>query len=419
MMLASLSTLEIAQALISIPTVTPAGSVALDWIASYLAPYQAVAHRQTFHDSHTPSVDNMLICLGEGEPHFCFAGHVDVVPVGYEGAWHTPPFGAVVQGGVLYGRGASDMKGAIAAFLKAATAYVEARGLPQGTISLLLTSDEEGPALNGTKKMLEWMDDRGLLPTVCLVGEPTSHTQVGDQVKVGRRGSLNLKLTVKGTGGHVAYPHLATNPIPLLAKAISHLASLVLDEGMPPFSPSHLTFSSLGCENMATNVIPEEAQAQFNIRFNPLHTAESLMEKLHADLSALLGHASYTLTVLSQGNPFLSDTPRFTDLVTRSIRRVTGLNPDLSTSGGTSDARFIHEYCPVMECGLLNKSIHKPNEEVCLKDLETLEEIYGQLLENFFQDSEGVFCVSKTMDNLACEGHDKKRKEALIEVLEN
>ncbi len=370
------------QDLIRIPTVTPHAGAALDYIIQVFEPFNPRIHRMTFSQEGTPDVDNLFLSVGTGNPHFCFAGHVDVVPAG-EG-WHQDPFGATLVDDHLYGRGACDMKGSIAAFMAALISFKKDFPSSSCTISLLLTCDEEGPALNGTKKMLDYMAQKNLIPDACMVGEPTSKTQVGDMVKMGRRGSLCLTLTVMGQAGHVAYPHLADDPVGPLAQAILALKHWILDEGTAGFDPSTLAFSSLTCPNQATNVIPGSVSINFNVRFNPLHTCDSLYDQIRKRIHDTLGNRSFTLTRTSQAEPFLTHEMALVDLMCESITQVTGVTPERSTSGGTSDARFIHFFCPVVEFGPLNATIHQANEVISLNELEILERIYRNFLNNYF-----------------------------------
>jgi succinyl-diaminopimelate desuccinylase len=374
--------LTFAKDLIQLATVTPQGEAALDYITQAFEPLAPRCHRKTFSQAGTEDVDNLFLSIGQGGPHFCFAGHVDVVPVGQ--GWDHNPFGAEVVDGLLYGRGTCDMKGSIAAFMQAVFAFKAQYPDALGTISLLLTSDEEGPAINGTVKMLADMQEKGLIPDVCLVGEPTSGTQLGDTVKIGRRGSLCLRLTVQGKAGHVAYPHLAEDPIPGLGRALVALSQLTLDTGTEGFDPSTLAFSSVACLNQATNVIPGEVTVDFNIRFNPLHSSDSLYQLIDETVRNALGNLSYALEKRSQAVPFLTGHQPLIDVVSESVKAVTGIVPVLSTSGGTSDARFIQAYCPVVELGPLNATIHQANEAISLADLETLTAIYTQCLVRYF-----------------------------------
>ena len=379
-----LNVTALTQALIQIPSITPHGGKALDYIQEYFAHDHPLIHREVFHEPNTAPVDNLFLQIGMGGPHFCFAGHVDVVPEGDINHWHADPFGGSILDGCIIGRGACDMKGAIAAFMRASRRYIDTHGLDNGRISFLLTCDEEGPAINGTSKMLGFMKTHNQIPDVCLVGEPTSHNRVGDVFKIGRRGSINFWLKVLGASGHIAYPKLAQNPIPTLAKAVAHLSAQILDEGTADFDPSNLEFSSLSCSNQSTNVIPSEASAQFNIRFNVLHTLTSIEAWVRNQLLTLLKPQEFELSVLSTASPFLVQSLDVIRLVKQSIASITGYEATASTTGGTSDARFIHEVCPVVEFGLPNATIHKPNESVAIQDLEMLEDIYLKILTNFF-----------------------------------
>jgi succinyl-diaminopimelate desuccinylase len=380
-----LNVTALGQELIQIASITPDGGHALDYIQAYFADDHPFVHREVFHEPNTAPVDNLFLRIGNSGPHFCFAGHVDVVPEGDMKQWHTDPFGGIIKDGYVIGRGASDMKGAIAAFMRAARRYIDAHGTQNGSISFLLTCDEEGPALNGTRKMLGWMTAKAQIPDVCLVGEPTSQDRLGDTFKIGRRGSINFLLKVLGTSGHVAYPNLARNPILPLVRAMDHLNSQILDEGTADFDPSHLEFSSIHCPNTSTNVIPSEASAHFNIRFNVLHSLASLEAWVRTQLLHRLNPQEFELTILSKASPFLVQNFDLIHMVKQSIASVTGQEATASTTGGTSDARFIHEVCPVVEFGLMNATIHKPNEAVAIQDLEMLEDIYYKILIDFFQ----------------------------------
>lgn len=343
-----------------------------------------VCHRLPFSDTDTPDVDNLYARLGEASPNFCFAGHTDVVPLGNPDAWSVDPFGGEVIDGVLYGRGATDMKSAIAAFVEAIRRFLDRQdGGFGGSISLLITGDEEGPAINGTEKVLDWMAANGETIDVCLVGEPTNPQKLGDMIKIGRRGSLSGVLTVTGVQGHTAYPHLADNPLPRLVKMLDAIAGTPLDDGTDHFQPSNLQLTSVDVGNAATNVIPAEATARFNIRFNDLHTGESLTQWLH-DRCAEVGGA-YDLAVKVSGEAFLTPPGAFSELLRTVVADVTGMEPDLSTSGGTSDARFIKNHCPVAEFGLVGQTMHKVDERIAVADVEALTEIYEAVLDGYFR----------------------------------
>ena len=343
-------------------------------------------HRLRFSEDGTPDVDNLYARLGAAAPNFCFAGHTDVVPVGNAEAWSVDPFGADVIDGVLYGRGATDMKSAVAAFVEAVRRFLDDRGGGlAGSISLLITGDEEGPSVNGTKKVLQWMAERGETIDACLVGEPTNPQKLGEMIKIGRRGSLSGKLTVTGIQGHTAYPHLADNPLPRLVQMLHALVDTPLDEGTDHFQPSNLQLTTIDVGNPATNVIPARATAGFNIRFNDLHTGASLTQWLHDRCDEVGG--DYELDIHVSGEAFLTPPGPFSELLARIVRRVTGEEPELSTSGGTSDARFIKDFCPVAEFGLVGQTMHKVDERIALADLEALTDIYAAVLDGFFSES--------------------------------
>ena len=367
--------LELAQALIRHPSVTPKDAGALGLLENVLKTLGFTTHRLPFGD-----IDNLYARLGNSAPHFCFAGHTDVVPVG-EG-WTTDPFAAEVKDGMLYGRGAADMKSAIAAFVVAAART----GKPNGSISLLITGDEEGVAVNGTVKMLEWLTARGEKIDHCVVGEPTSVGHAGDTVKIGRRGSINFKLTVKGVQGHVGYPQKAKNPIPALAELVTQLATHKLDKGNDHFDPSTLAFTSVDVGNDATNVIPGEARAAFNIRFNDKHTPGSLTNWVKDRAAPIAKQSGCEIDVTAQtsGVAFLTAPGKFTQLVSDTVASITGQSPFFSTSGGTSDARFIKDICPVVELGLAGTTMHKADECVAVAEIVALTDIYAALLTAYF-----------------------------------
>jgi succinyl-diaminopimelate desuccinylase len=367
--------LALAQALIRRPSVTPKDAGALDVLEAALKELGFTTHRLPFGD-----IDNLYARLGDTAPHFCFAGHTDVVPVG-EG-WKADPFAAEVKDGMLYGRGAADMKSAIAAFVAA----VAKTGAPKGSISLLITGDEEGVAVNGTVKLLEWLKARGEKIDHCVVGEPTSVGKAGDTLKIGRRGSINFRVTVTGMQGHVGYPQKAKNPIPALAELVSQLAAHKLDKGTDHFDPSTLAFTTVDVGNEATNVIPGEARAGFNIRFNDRHTPESLTNWVNDRAARIAEESGCTIEVTAKtsGVAFLTAPGKFTQLVSDTIAGVTGQSPFFSTSGGTSDARFIKDFCPVVELGLAGATMHKADECVAVDEIAALTDIYAALLAAYF-----------------------------------
>tara|TARA_B100001939_G_scaffold250728_2_gene217702 strand:+ start:29173 stop:30330 length:1158 start_codon:yes stop_codon:yes gene_type:complete len=375
---------EFTQALIRCPSVTPEDAGALDVLETALKGLGFVCHRLRFSDDGTPDVDNLYARLGQDGPNFCFAGHTDVVPVGARDAWSVEPFEAHIKDGWLMGRGAADMKGAIAAFVAATSRFLARR--PQGfkgSISFLITGDEEGPAINGTVKMLKWLEERGEKLDYCLVGEPTNPSTLGEMAKIGRRGSLNARLVVKGTQGHVAYPHLADNPIPRLIRILDRLVSRELDQGNAHFQPSNLEVVSIDVGNEASNVIPAEATARFNIRFNNEQTIDGLKDWIRSVCDDVGGE--YELEMKASGDAFLTPPGVLSDLITQAVKEVTGREPELSTTGGTSDARFIKDYCPVSEFGLVSQTMHKIDERVRVEDIEQLTDIYAAILERFFE----------------------------------
>jgi succinyl-diaminopimelate desuccinylase len=376
--------LPLAQALIRCPSVTPDDAGALGVLEQALAHLGFATHRLIFTDQDTPDITNLYGRLGMHGPTLCFAGHTDVVPPG--SGWSQDPFAANVVDGVLYGRGANDMKTAIAAFVAAVARCKRARPGPlPGSVALLITGDEEGPAINGTVKMLSWLRDQGETLDACVVGEPTNPKALGDMIKIGRRGSLNGRLTVWGSQGHVAYPDRADNPIPRLMTLLQALTAEPLDAGNAHFQASNLAITSVDVGNSATNVIPGKAEAMFNVRFNSDWSGTSLERHLRACLSrACPDSGLWDLKVSVSGESFLTQPGPFVDLLAAAVATVTGRQPELSTSGGTSDARFIKDACPVVEFGLVGQTMHKANECCSLEDLDALTTIYQRVIEGFF-----------------------------------
>lgn len=374
--------LALAQALIRCPSVTPRDEGALDLLEKQLGALGFRCQRLTFQAPGTVGIDNLFASIGQGKPHFLFAGHSDVVPVGDKAGWSLDPFGGLIDQGRLFGRGAADMKGAIAAFVGAAHAFIS-QGEFKGTLSLLITGDEEGPAVNGTKPAMEKLKYQGEEFDVCLVGEPTNPTKLGEMIKIGRRGSMTGKLKVQGIQGHSAYPHLARNAAHDMVKAANALLHPDLDSGTNHFQPSNLQIVSIDIGNEANNILPGSAHALFNIRFNDLFTASSLEEEIRRRLSE--SGIEYELSIECSGEAFLTRPGPFTDLVKEAVTKITELQPELSTSGGTSDARFIKNYCPVVEFGLVGKTMHKTDEHILLKDFESLLAIYHCVLVDFFR----------------------------------
>ncbi len=374
--------IALTQDLIRCPSVTPADAGALGVLQRELEGMGFICHRLVFEEAGTDPVDNLYARLGKGSPNFCFAGHTDVVPVGDTTSWTVDPFGAEIINGKLYGRGTSDMKGAIAAFTAAVKSFLDRNGAPDGSISLLITGDEEGPSINGTRKVLDWMQTTGEVIDACLVGEPTNPRAMGEMMKIGRRGSVTATLTAYGAQGHVAYPHLADNPLPRLTRALSMLADSPLDEGTAHFQPSTLAITTIDVGNPASNVIPAKGTARFNIRFNDLHTPRSLEAHIRDVLEEVGG--AWDLKVAVSGEAFLTPPGALVATVARAVEAVTGRVPELSTSGGTSDARFIKNFCPVVEFGLVGQTMHKVDEHVDVDDIRLLTAIYDRVLADFF-----------------------------------
>jgi succinyl-diaminopimelate desuccinylase len=371
----------LAEALIACPSVTPATGAVFDCLEGMLAPLGFTVERFVDGDEPHGPVENLLAIRRKGDgPHFAFAGHLDVVPPG-EG-WTSDAFAPERRGELLYGRGAVDMKGSIAAFVAAVARADEADQAQPGTISLLITGDEEGDAVHGTRALMRHMAERDVKPDFCLVGEPTSVNRLGDMIKIGRRGSVNMWISVDGVQGHVAYPHLAKNPISPLVRILSAIEAIELDSGTDWFQPSNIEITDLHVGNPATNVIPAKATARISIRFNDLHSGEGLVTRIREIVEAEGG----TLRAMISGEAFLTQPGAFSTLISEAIAAETGLTPELSTSGGTSDARFLSALCPVVEFGLLNATMHKLDEAVALADIEHLTGIYARILEAIAAD---------------------------------
>jgi succinyl-diaminopimelate desuccinylase len=374
---------EIAQALIRCRSVTPVEGGALGYLGGLLQRGDFEVHRQKFSSPGMPHVENLFAKIGTGKPHLVFAGHTDVVPPGNESNWKHPPFAGEIADGKLFGRGAADMKGAIAAFAAAALDFT-AKGKPKGAISFLITGDEEGPAVNGTVKLLQWAKVQGEKFDHAIVGEPTSVKRVGDTIKTGRRGSLSATLTVFGKQGHVAYPQRAQNPMRPLVAMIEALTGKPFDKGTKEFQPSNLEVTSVESGNPAFNVIPGEAKARFNIRFNDKHTIASLKKTIEKRLKSAAKGARYRLDYEPPSESYLTKRGAFVDLVVKALAD-SGVKAALSTSGGTSDARFIKNYCPVIDLGLVGNTMHQIDEHVALEDLKRLTKIYRRILERYFE----------------------------------
>ncbi len=386
---------EFLQNLIRCPSVTPNEGGALDYLQVELAKLGFEVHRVVFSDENTPDVDNLYARMGTKAPHICFAGHTDVVPVGNEKDWSKPPFEAEVVEGEMIGRGAVDMKGGIACFMAAVEAHISKYGKPEGSISFLITGDEEGPSINGTDKLLKWASERGEKFDACIVGEPSNSTKIGDTIKNGRRGSLSGKLIVHGVQGHAAYPHLADNPVRGLMDLLDSLLATPFDQGTDEFQPTNLEVTSVDVGNPAANVIPASASAIFNVRFNDTWAGSSMVEEINKRFEQGAAKAKirkgknhpvkYSIEWIGRVSPvFLTMDERLIKILMAAIRSVTGSLPNLSTGGGTSDARFIKDYCAVVEFGLIGQTMHQVDERVSLEDLEILTNIYTEFLDGYF-----------------------------------
>ncbi|WP_312360501.1 succinyl-diaminopimelate desuccinylase [Ensifer sp.] len=380
--------------LIRCPSVTPAEGGALSALEAMLAPLGFAVDRVMATEAGTPDIENLYARLGDDGPHLMFAGHTDVVPVGDESAWTHGPFSADVAGGEMYGRGAVDMKGGIACFVAAIARHIEKNGPPKGSVSFLITGDEEGPAINGTTKLLDWAAARGERWDACLVGEPTNPDRLGDMIKIGRRGSLSGRITVNGVQGHAAYPHLADSPVRGILQLTQALMDPPFDAGTENFQPSNLEVTTIDVGNGAVNVIPAKASAAFNIRFNDSWTAESLMAEIIARLERAAADGAlrrgrepvrYELTWNERpSHVFLTRNNALISSLSGAVEAVTGKQPKLSTTGGTSDARFIKDFCPVVEFGLVGQTMHMVDERVAVADLETLTQIYETFISSWF-----------------------------------
>ena len=378
---------SITRDLIRCPSVTPADAGALDVLENILKASGFEIHRVTFSEPGTADVDNLYARIGTSAPHITFAGHTDVVPPGDETAWSHGAFSGEVKDGFLYGRGAVDMKGGIACSVAAVLEYLAANdGKPKGSISFLITGDEEAISVNGTVKLLPWVAARGESFDHCVLGEPSNVEELGDCIKIGRRGSLSGTLYVDGLQGHVAYPHRAANPVPDISRLVVALSDEPLDHGSAQFQPSNLEFTSIDVGNTASYVIPGQARAKFNIRFNDNHTQETLRALVETRLTKACGNRIRARIdwEYSNSNVFVTKPGPFTDLAVSAIEQITGRKPELSTSGGTSDARFISSYCPVIEFGLVGQTMHQIDERTPVSDLEKLTKIYRGVLDRYF-----------------------------------
>ena len=373
----------LAAAMMRRPSVTPVDAGALDVLQEALEGLGFTCHRLPFGEDGTDGVDNLYARRGAKGRNFCFAGHTDVVPPGDTADWSVDPFGAVEREGVLIGRGACDMKGAIACFVAATERYLNSHDDGGNSISLLITGDEEGPAVNGTKKVLQWLSERGETLDACLVGEPSNPTALGEMIKVGRRGSLNARVIVHGTQGHAAYPHLADNPIDRLVALLHRLVGEPLDAGSERFQPSTLALTTVDVGNPTTNVTPARASAGFNVRFNDHHSGESLTRRLRAICDEAGGNVELQVSV--SGESFLREPDEFAVVIADAAERVLGRRPEYSTTGGTSDARFIKDFCPVAEFGLIGRTMHEVDERIAVVELHRLTDVYQAVLEGYFR----------------------------------
>ena len=371
------------KALISCRSVTPHNDGAIEQLSHWLSEMGFKCDILNFKEDGTDDVLNLWARIGNEEgPALCFAGHTDVVPEGDETRWSTDPFAANEIDGKIIGRGATDMKGAIASFVSATKKFLDERENFAGSISFIITGDEEGIAINGTKKLLNWMQENSISFDDCIVGEPTNPKRLGEMIKIGRRGSVNGVLTVDGQQGHVAYPHLAKNPIPMLLNILNNLTSDQLDQGNEHFQPSNLEITSVDVGNKATNVIPQSASARFNIRYNDNFNSETIEDEINKRLENFKNN--FSLKLEHSGDSFLTKPGKLVNDLSEIIFNKTGINPDLSTSGGTSDARFIKSYGNVVEFGLISETMHQIDESVAVKDINDLSEIYYELLKKYF-----------------------------------
>ena len=374
--------IELTKTLINCRSVTPENDGAIEQVSHWLEEIGFKSEILNFEEEGTASIKNLWSKMGSKGPTICFAGHTDVVPTGNIDEWSSDPFDANEVNDKIIGRGAADMKGSIASFISATNRFVKEYPDFPGSIGFIITGDEEGCAINGTKKILTWMKSNNISFDDCLVGEPTNPNSLGEMIKIGRRGSVNGVITVKGVQGHVAYPHLADNPIPKLIKILENLINQKLDDGTEHFQPSNIEITSIDIGNTATNVIPKEASANFNIRYNDIFDREKIEEEVHNRIRSL--NYDYSIKFEHSGDSFLTSPGKLTKNLAKIIEDQTGNTPELSTSGGTSDARFIKDYGNVVEFGLIGATMHKVDESASIKDIKNLTEIYYQLLKKYF-----------------------------------
>ena len=374
--------IELTKTLINCRSVTPENDGAIEQVSHWLEEIGFKSEILNFEEEGTASIKNLWSKMGSKGPTICFAGHTDVVPTGNIDEWSSDPFDANEVNDKIIGRGAADMKGSIASFISATNRFVKEYPDFPGSIGFMITGDEEGCAINGTKKILTWMKSNNISFDDCIVGEPTNPNSLGEMIKIGRRGSVNGVITVKGVQGHVAYPHLADNPIPKLIKILENLINKKLDDGTEHFQPSNIEITSIDIGNTATNVIPKEASANFNIRYNDIFDREKIEEEVHNRIRSL--NYDYSIKFEHSGDSFLTSPGKLTKNLSKIIEDQTGNTPELSTSGGTSDARFIKDYGNVVEFGLIGATMHKVDESASIKDIKNLTEIYYQLLKKYF-----------------------------------
>ena len=381
----SIDPIELTKSLITHPSVTPKDAGVLQELQNNLEKIGFQCTRYVFEEEGTDPVDNLFASYGDGSPHLCFGGHTDVVPVGNTDSWTNNPFESVIKDGKIYGRGTADMKSAIAAFASAASNFINL-GKFNGTISLLITNDEEGPAINGTKKVLEAITKSGIKIDSCIVGEPTCPTKLGEMIKIGRRGSLTANLSVQGIQGHVAYPQWTLNPIDGLTKILNTIINTKLDEGTEDFPPSNIEIVKIDADNTADNVVPQSATAQINIRYNILQSKNGLIDLLTNITNGELANTEYKLKIefRNSATPFLTKESEFTKKIKEAVDKVTGLKSIFSTTGGTSDARFFKDYCEVAEFGLVGKTAHQVDEHVAVDDILNLAKIYEEIIRKYF-----------------------------------
>ena len=392
---------QILRDLVRCPSITPLEGGALDSLQKALEKLGFEVHRMVFSDDNTPDVENLYARLGTSAPHICFAGHTDVVPIGEIADWKRDPFAGEVVDGEMIGRGTVDMKGGIACFLAAVEKHLGENGKPEGSISFLITGDEEGPSINGTDKLLQWADQRGEKFDACIVGEPVNPNEMGDAIKIGRRGSLSGILTVNGKQGHAAYPHLADNPVRGMLDLLDSLLAVEFDNGTDNFQATNLEVTTIDVGNPATNVIAAKATATFNIRFNDNWDGDSIQKEILRRFEvgansqrigkSKSGKTNYNVEWIGRVSPvFITHDENLIKMISTAVKSITGKTPELSTGGGTSDARFIKDYCPVVEFGLVGQTMHQVDERTKLSDLDTLTEIYGKFLEVYFAKGENA-----------------------------